>query len=398
MTISRGKKRLFALLALACGLVLGLVIAEILLRAAGYSSPEFYSADETFGYALIPGMTGTYSKEGRSSVVINSDGFRDVEQTIAKPADTYRIAVLGDSYVEALQVESSERFTEFLSAGLNQCGAFDKKVEILTFGVSGYGTAQELLMLREKVWKYSPDLVMLVVTTNNDIADNLRELKQTPIPYFKEIDGRLVLDESFRQEKTFIARNSGISRLGIWLKNHLRFVQAVGEISLKIKYWYKDRGGGAHLAAAAGEPADEVGIDNQIYLEPTNETWKPAWSITEKIIAEINREIEQRGAEFLVVTASNGVQVLPDVKQREQFAARLKVPDLFYPEKRIAAFGAANDIPVINLAPILGAYSAHENANLHGFEGNIGYGHWNQLGHRVAGQAIAQQVCEGAVK
>lgn len=396
MTIGRRRKRVFAVVALAFGLVLGLVIAEILLRVAGYSSPEFYSADSTFGYALIPGMTGTYSKEGRSSVVINSDGFRDVEHAVAKPDGTFRIAILGDSYVEAFQVESNERFTEFLSAGLNECGVFGKKVEVLTFGVSGYGTAQELLVLRDKVWKYSPDAVMLVLTTNNDIADNLRELKRTPIPYFQEIDGRLVLDDSFRDEKAFIARNSQISRLGIWLKNHLRFVQAIGEISLKLKYWYKDQG--VQQAVTAAAPVGEVGIDNKIYLEPANETWKSAWSITEKIIAETSREIKERSAEFIVVTASNGVQVLPDVNQREQFAAKLGVPDLIYPEKRIAAFGAANQIPVINLAPILGEHSARENVNPHGFEGNIGYGHWNRLGHRIAGQALAKKMCEGSIR
>ena len=38
---------------------------------------------------------------------------------------------------------------------------------------------QEFLTLREKVWKYSPDLVMLAVTTNNDITDNSRALKKT---------------------------------------------------------------------------------------------------------------------------------------------------------------------------------------------------------------------------
>ena len=36
-------------------------------------------------------------------------------------------------------------------------------------GVSGYGTTQELVTLREKVWRYSPDMVLLAVTTNNDV-------------------------------------------------------------------------------------------------------------------------------------------------------------------------------------------------------------------------------------
>ena len=169
------------LAAAAFGVVIGLFLLEIGLRVVGYSSPDFYETDPTLGYRLIPGMSGWYSREGRSFVTINSDGFRDDEHAIDKPTDVYRIAIIGDSYVEALQVDAKERFSNFVSGGDAHCDAIgDKRIEVLTFGVSGYGTAQELLMAREKVYRYSPDLVILVVTTNNDITDNARYFKQTP--------------------------------------------------------------------------------------------------------------------------------------------------------------------------------------------------------------------------
>ncbi|HEV7700344.1 MAG TPA: hypothetical protein VGO43_08965, partial [Pyrinomonadaceae bacterium] len=103
--LSRSRRFAFKLLTLVIGIMLGLVVIEIGLRIVGYSSPEFYEADEALGYRLIPNMSGWYTREGRSFVEINSDGFRDVEHTVAKPDGTYRIAVVGDSYVEALQVE-----------------------------------------------------------------------------------------------------------------------------------------------------------------------------------------------------------------------------------------------------------------------------------------------------
>ena len=41
------------------------------------------------------------------------------------------------------------------------------------------------MTLREQVWSYSPDVVLLAVTTNNDVLDNSRALKLTDeIPYF----------------------------------------------------------------------------------------------------------------------------------------------------------------------------------------------------------------------
>ena len=46
------------------------------------------------------------------------------------------------------------------------------------------------------------------------------------------------------------------------------------------------------------------------------------------------------------------------------------------------------------LAPELQAYADKNKVFLHGFGANIGNGHWNQLGHRVAGEMIAQKLCD----
>jgi|CXWL01.1.fsa_nt_gi hypothetical protein len=402
--ISRRRTFTFAITTGFVGLVIGLAIIEVALRLAGYSSPEFYRADRALGYSLIPGISGWYSKEGRSYVEVNSDGFRDVERPYEKPADTIRIAIVGDSYVEGFQVGRDEMFSTFVLKGSRECGVFSgKNVEVLTFGVSGYGTGQELLVLREKVWRYSPDIVMLVMTTNNDVTDNLRELKNTPIPYFVLSDGKLTLDDSFQNERAFIVRDSLIGRSGTWFKNNLRFVQAIGQISVKLKYWYRnDRKREDRSTSVVNQtvmPADvEVGIDNQIYREPKDENWQRAWRVTESLLLAMRTDVEDRGAKFVVVTATNGVQILPSPDERRAYAAYLGVVDLQYPDRRIADFCYANSISVIGLVGELGDYSMKENANLHGFEGNLGYGHWNQLGHRIAGEAIARRLCEGAVR
>src|SRR5947209_6847739 len=114
--VPRRRRLLLKLLTLLIGVVVALVLLEIGLRVVGYSSPELYETDETLGYRLIPEMSGWYTREGRSWVEINSDGFRDVEHSIEKPPDTYRIAVIGDSYVEALQVNRDEMFTNYIAS------------------------------------------------------------------------------------------------------------------------------------------------------------------------------------------------------------------------------------------------------------------------------------------
>ncbi|MBA3355031.1 MAG: SGNH/GDSL hydrolase family protein [Pyrinomonadaceae bacterium] len=157
------------------GLLMGVIIAELGLRAARYSYPAFYMPDAARGHALNPGMEGWYRKEGGAYVRINSAGQRDRERTKAKSVDTLRIAVIGDSYAEALQVPVEQAFWAIMEEKLRASGHVPgKQIEVLNFGVSGYGTATELLTLRERVWEYAPDIVLLAVTTNNDVVDNSR--------------------------------------------------------------------------------------------------------------------------------------------------------------------------------------------------------------------------------
>jgi hypothetical protein len=52
-------------------------------------------------------------------------------------------------------------------------------------------------------------------------------------------------------------------------------------------------------------------------------------------------------------------------------------------------------IPVVVLAPLLRDYADQNKSFLHGFGANIGNGHWNQLGHRVAAELLSEKLCGG---
>jgi lysophospholipase L1-like esterase len=462
-------RRLFAkLLLLLVGFLLGCLVAEVALRIVGYSYPEFYTLDQIRGYALRPGAEGWYRKEGEAYVRINSDGLRDQEHSLAKPPDTIRIAVIGDSYPEALSVSPAEAFWSVMARKLQECEfPAGKQIEVINFGVSGYGTAQELLTLREQVWKYSPDIVMLTVTTNNDITDNLRALKKTDeIPYFVYTDHRLTLDDSFRNSRGFRWRQSGVSRFGRWLRDHSRVVQAATQghhgFKILLSSWRARHAQKAQPPTASpgssnqsvwkyspdivmltvttnndipdnrralrkndeipysvykaqsppspgspnqsGKPESaqlartgELGADNLVYLEPADAVWNDAWSVTEGLIMEMRNEVVSHGAKFVVITLSNGPQVLPDSELRENYMTRFGITDLLYPDHRIKSLGTREEIPVVTLAPELQEFAERNRVFLHGFGEDIGNGHWNSTGHRVAGELIAKKFCEGAL-
>jgi hypothetical protein len=107
----------------------------------------------------------------------------------------------------------------------------------------------------------------------------------------------------------------------------------------------------------------------------------------------MRNEVIAKGGKFLVVTLSNGPQVAPSPQSRANFMERFGVTDLFYPDDRIKVLGTRANFDVLNLAPKMQRYATDNNVILHGFDKTLGSGHWNIVGHRVAGDILAQKLC-----
>jgi len=90
---------------------------------------------------------------------------------------------------------------------------------------------------------------------------------------------------------------------------------------------------------------------------------------------------------------TNGMQVHPDPGFRKKSAQQLGVQDLFYPDRRLAKFCQEKDIPILLLAPAFQEYATRHQVFFHGFDNNLGGGHWNQNGHRLAGEMLAEWLC-----
>src|SRR4051794_34800729 len=82
----------------------GLLVCEFLLRLLGVSYPVLDWTDPVRGVAFIPGAKSAPRKDGGSTIEINSDGRRGPETTIARKPGTYRIALIGDSFVAGFDV------------------------------------------------------------------------------------------------------------------------------------------------------------------------------------------------------------------------------------------------------------------------------------------------------
>lgn len=382
------KRRIVPLFLVAAAAVATLLGVELLLRAAGYSAPGWYRPDPQLGWALRPGRSGWFTSEGRSFVRINSMGQRDREHSLGKPQDVYRIAVLGDAFSEGMQVALEETYWAMLPEQLAGCGFQPgKRVEVLNFGVRGYGTAQAYLMLKTTALRYRPDLVLLQFSNGNDVRDNSYALdpKRDERPFFVlDEAGRLRLDDSFASAGAYARRASFSRKVLRSLAEHSRVLQLARGL----------RNVALVESVHAGSAAYETGLETEVLAAPREAPWQEAWRITEALIVEMGDLAKVSGARLAVLTVPYAAHVHPDAAQRAALLVKYGVPDLAYPERRIASFAERNGIVAIKLEAQMQAIAAAARSSLYGFENaKPGFGHWNQLGHRAAAELIARQLC-----
>ncbi len=109
----------------------------------------------------------------------NSDGYFDHDYARERRKGTNRIVVIGDSYVEAVQVPLSKSFHKLLEWNLNHVGdgSSDQRFEVIALGNSGTGQANNLEVLRNQAVKYDPDTVIMTLASN-DVCDDDTVLKR----------------------------------------------------------------------------------------------------------------------------------------------------------------------------------------------------------------------------
>ena len=360
-------------------LVVALFLAELMVRLTGFSYTVYVWTDPVRGMAHIPGAKSVRQSNGRPWVEINSDGWRGPEVPLAAAPGTFRIALLGDSYIEAFEVPFEKTVGELLEGRLSALRG--TPVEVLNFGHGGYGTTQELLTLQHEVWKYSPDLVLLAVTTGNDISDNSRRLKGIDyVPYHVFQGDRLVLDTSFRQSEGYRSRALWTQRLLVLIQ-HSRLAQLVNRVRRA------SRRTGQRQANRT--PGEEVGMRDEVHLPPATSEWEEAWRVTEALIRQMRDECRARGTPLAMVTLTRGIQVTPVPADKERFLRALGARDLYYAERRLAALGRQEGIPVFNLAPIMAEQAIRDRVYYHAHQDSLGVGHWSEAGHRAAADLIA---------
>lgn len=162
---------------LAGSALVALLLAELAVRLAAPQQlimiqPELWEPVDSIGYARRPNVTVRLNT-GERPVTVRTDahGFR-IGVAGRREAPT-QVLLIGDSFMEALQVEHEQTTAALLEQGLEQ--ALGRPVAVRNAGVAGWGPAQYLLRTRSLVARDTFALVVVGVFVGNDAVLDRRD-------------------------------------------------------------------------------------------------------------------------------------------------------------------------------------------------------------------------------
>jgi hypothetical protein len=150
----------------------GLAEAGRLAVARAWPSYEvlFLQPQRDVGWTQVPGLRWTwtgwhwYAADFSVPIVTNASGFRDLDRNPVASPGVRRVALLGDSFIEAVQVPFDRTAAQVLERTLNEAAAPPHpRWEALNFGISNFGVGQYLLTWERYAKTYHPDVVVAFV-------------------------------------------------------------------------------------------------------------------------------------------------------------------------------------------------------------------------------------------
>ena len=391
--------RLVALGLIAASVLVSAALIEVALRLVPnkYADGLAFAQDNgtTVAYqkldgglfVLEPGHDRRYHSPCIQSagIAINDLGFRG--GAWAAPGPKPRFAVLGDSFLEALQVGERDHASAILGQLL--------EADVLNAAVSGYSTLTEVAAYRQFVRPERPDLVLLFVFLGNDIDGNSCRLDANRVLcgsvdqgqltiVDREAPGAPIVGETIPNgdDGEYVERDLP-TRIRDSLRRNLAIYHALHDLRLVAK-------------GAVSQVLGHVDDRWSLYVEPEAPTWSDAWRITEMAIETLRRDVAAAGARLAIVAIPEHFALSPNGRREIVFGTGSAAPenlDLARPSRRLGEIAARLGLPFLDLAPALVAYRDRV---------GLGYpyfsfaceGHWNPLAHNLVAHEVAAFVAE----
>ena len=381
---------------LLSSLALSVAGLELGCRLIGIDRPRLYRTDADRGWSLKANVRTHWTQEGSASVHTNSQGYRDREWSLLKESGTLRIAVLGDSFTEALQVPLEQTWVSQLPkamAAIPSCRllrGFQAGAETLNFGIGGYGTGQSWLTWQKDVRPFKPQLVLHAVYFENDLRDNTNSQRGSGAAPTFMIEGEEIrVNKSFRESRGYLFRTSLFGKATDWVLGWSRLSQLLNQLK---NYGNHQTDTNCGKSSCSFFP---LGPDGTKLYGMNPEDLTLSWKVMEGIIRQWNEEVKETSSKLVITSLTTPPQMWPNLRERQQKADD-QMLDWFKPEKKLAKLLSSENITYIPLAKDMQDQANRIGLIAHGFSGQKpgpGYGHWNKHGHKSAANILARKLC-----
>jgi hypothetical protein len=319
----------------------------------------------------------------------NAFGLRGGPLPGPKAPGARRLLAIGDSFTFGDAVQWEEAWPYQLELRLD-AGRSRAHFEVVNAGVSGFGTAQQLLLYRLLQAPLRPDVVVLGFAVVNDVLDNLciDEGTYQPrrnAPCFTLEDGRLILHEPVPQPPPSASR----------------WVPGVRAMAL---FW------GQVQNFVLGNPAvldlgARLGIRPRLpYMPATIASWyderynAAGWALTRRLLRELKRTLDEHGVQMIILVVPTALQAEEDNAGKkailrslagERPPVRAFLEDPLRPQRMMLAFCADTRIACVDPLPAL--LEARRRGDLVYYPIDQ---HWTPTAHAIAANVVARRLGE----
>ena len=332
-----------------------------------------YGPDPESGYRHRANVSGLWLTEHRSLVTTSNLGLRDRNRDLDHDGAP-RAVVIGDSFVEALQVDQSETAVAVAERMLSR---EHPSTEVVNLGLAGARPAVEVARLQSEGQRLTPDLAIVMLSVETLLSPSVMDDSEFT-GYRRDASGEFRLSYGFRDSRGYRFRTSQAGRVYYWLLDHSQLARIINarKNSGLFAEWFDQ-------AAAAGERTQPSFSCAPTLLDDQLALWrdgKPeeANALLHAFIRDLSTIRLSQG--FPIIIATSGIEArCPSLEAKRSAlvnAIRTRIED--------------GGLQFADLdALILAKTGPAGMARLRGFGAGIGNGHLNVEGNRVYGEVFA---------
>ncbi|MGD9646082.1 MAG: hypothetical protein AB7U73_10235 [Pirellulales bacterium] len=327
-------------------LLIVLLIAEVCLRGHSWWSGEqrFYRMDAHLGWRINGGLHRIFGLgEGAFLVETNSRGYRDREHNFQKPADKFRVVVLGASTIFGDGIHQDLLCTEVLERLLPD-------IEVINLACVGYSPAQHDVMLSRDGFRFYPDMVVefLITTDEKCTFESWDPLLQRPKCCLVSQEDRITIRPP---------------RFPIWqgLLSNSYLAEHLSLVALPV------------VAVIPGLLEPQPSLSEEQKLAALRQLVLHTWN-----------QCQKRGIEYRAVYLPSGAELEESSTELPRFIA----------DRLLGRMAAEDALPLVDITePLRAAQAADHDRKVFGFLGL----HLNARGHEVVAQELARLIAPLAV-